>query len=93
MAMRVAGTMTLGDLIDRAGAMGARLEKAGMRAWSEEFGAWYVPEYLVRGEYHVPLPTTNDRGYLLDVAIVDFVRIRLGFTVWPVEQIGPPGSL
>ena len=93
MAMQVAGTMTLGDLIDRACAMGARLEKAGMKAWSEEFGDWYVPEYLVCEESHVPLPTTNDRDYMLDVAIVNFIRTRLKLSVWPVEDVGPPESL
>ena len=93
MAMRVAGTMTLGDLIDRACAMGARVEKAGLRVWSEEFEGWYVPEYLVRGEFHVPLPTTNDRDYMLDAEIVDFIRTRLRLPVWPVEKAGPPGSL
>ena len=54
--------------------MGARVEKAGLRAWSEELEEWYVPEYLVRGELHVPLPTTSDRDYLLDAEFVELIR-------------------
>ena len=84
MAMQVAGTMTLGDLIARALAMGARRESAETAYWSEEFGDWYVPEYLVKDGRHVPLPTTNDHAVLLDVETVEFVRSRLGLSVWPV---------
>ena len=76
MAMQVAGTMTLGDLIAQACACGARVEKAVFRVWSEEFGEWFIPRYLVRGDRHVALPTTNDESYMLDVANVEFVCVR-----------------
>ena len=78
MAMQVAGTMTLGDLIAQVCACGARVEKATFRAWSDEFGEWYIPRYLVRGDRHVPLPTTDDMSYILDVDTVEFVCVRLG---------------
>ena len=68
----------LGDLIAQACACGARVEVAQLRAWSDEFDDWYVPRYLVLGDRHVPLPTIDDDGYLLDVPIVEFITTRLG---------------
>ena len=81
MAMQVAGTMTLGDLIAQACACGAEVEVARLRAWSDEFEEWYISRYLVLGDRHAPLPTVDDDDYLLDVPIVEFIATRLGLEV------------
>ena len=78
MAMQVAGTMTLGDLIAQAKAKGASIEKAEREYWSDVYQGWYRPEYLVMGDRAVPLPTTNDHSVPVDGEYVDFVRSRLG---------------
>ena len=81
MAMQVAGTMMLGDLIKWALAHGARLEQGDKLAMSDDFDEWYRPEYLVRGRRHVPLPTTNDRQLMLDAPKVNHIKQRLGFPI------------
>ena len=78
MAMQVAGAMMLGDRIAQAKAKGASIERAGQEYWSDEYQGWYCPEYLVMGDRHVPLPTTNDHSVPVDGEYVDFVRSRLG---------------
>ena len=86
-AMQVAGTMTLGDLIRQARAYGAEVVTSSYRVRSSEFDEWCTPRYLILGDKHVPLPTTDDDAYLLDVPIVEFVCIRLGLEM-EVTRVG-----
>ena len=80
-AMQVAGTMTLGDLISQARACGAEVVASGLRVRSSEFDEWYTPRYLILGDRHAPLPTTDDDTHMLDVHIVEFVCLRLGLEI------------
>ena len=80
-AMQVAGTMTLGDLIAQACACGAEVVASGLRVRSTEFDEWYTPRYLLLNDRHVPLPTTDDDAYMLDVHIVEFICVRLGLVM------------
>ena len=78
-AMLVAGTMTLGDLIDQARACGAELVVSTLRFQSSAlFDAWYNPRHLLLNGRHAPLPTTDDDAYVLDVHEVEFICLRLG---------------
>ena len=77
-AMQVAGTMTLGDLVAQACACGAEVETSRVRVWNTAFEEWHTPRYLVLGDRHAPLPTTDDDSYMLDVHLVEFVCQRLG---------------
>ena len=80
-AMQVAGTMTLGDLIAQVCAWGAEVVTSGLRVRSTEFDEWYTPRYLLLNDRHVPLPTTDDDAYMLDVHIVEFICVRLGLEI------------
>ena len=85
-AMQVAGTMTLGDLIAQTRAGGAKIVASELRVRSTEFAEWYTPRYLILNDRHVPLPTTDDDAYMLDVHIVEFICVRLGLEMEITRQ-------
>ena len=77
MAMQVAGTMTLGGLIEWARSRGYSVITEGAVQTSGEYGGTYTPRYLVQDDRRVALPTVDEDDLLLDVETVHLIKNRL----------------
>ena len=78
MAMRVAGAMTLGELIEEATSKGCSVVQSNTKTIGE-FGEISAQRYLVRKGYRaVPLPHTPDNTLMLPPERVNAIKYRLG---------------
>ena len=95
MAMPVAGFVPLGTLMDvLRNELGCKTRKAKHLVYSGEGEVWYQPEWLVKGDKHVALPSPCDPDELVGPGFVRLVEDRLGVEVpehilFSFESAGP----